>query len=123
MRMPGRRLPRGELEAMAMDVLWDSPEPLTPGAVRERLEPERGLAYTTVMTVLVRLWETGLVQRTPAGRGYAYQPRQSREERAAQRMGDVLAASSDRSGVLSRFVASLSPEEAAELRRALEGSG
>ena len=121
--MPRRRLPQGELESKVMDVLWDSREPLTPGAVRERLEPERDLAYTTVMTVLVRLCEKGFAQRTPVGRSYAYRPSQSREERAAGRMGDLLAASGDRSGVLSRFVASLSPEEAAELRRALEGGG
>jgi predicted transcriptional regulator len=112
--------PQGELEGLVMDVLWDSTEPLTPAAVRDRLAGTQPLAYTTVMTVLVRLTGKGLAVREPAGRAFAYRPRVSREERAAQRMGELLAATRDRSVVLSRFVASLPPEEAAELRRALD---
>ena len=118
--MAGRKLPHGELESLVMNVLWDSPEALTPAAVRERLAP-RDLAYTTVMTILVRLLDKGMVDRERAGRAYAYRPRQSREERAAQRMSDLLAATGDRSVVLSQFVASLPPEQLAELRRALDG--
>jgi predicted transcriptional regulator len=119
--MVGRKLPHGELEALVMEVLWDSDEPLTPGDVRERLSERRALAYTTVMTVLVRLCDKGLAERQPAGRAYAYQARRTREEQAAQRMGELLAATGDRSVVLSQFVASLTPAEIAELRRALEG--
>jgi hypothetical protein len=36
-------------------------------------------------------------------------------------MGELLATTGDRSVVLSRFVASLPPEQVAELRRALGG--
>ena len=118
--MPGRKLPHGELESLVMNVLWDSTGALTPAAVRERLEP-RDLAYTTVMTILVRLLDKGLVERDRAGRAYAYRPRQSREERAAQRMRELLTATGDHSVVLSQFVASLPPEQVAELRRALDG--
>jgi predicted transcriptional regulator len=118
--MAGRKLPQGELEGLVMDVLWDSAEPMTPAEVRERLRP-RQLAYTTVMTILVRLLDKGQVDRHPAGRAYAYRPRQSREERAAQRMSELLDTTGDRSVVLSQFVASLPPERLAELRRALEG--
>ena len=118
--MAGRKLPHGELEGLVMDVLWDGGEPLTPAAVRDRLRP-RELAYTTVMTILVRLLDKGLVEREQAGRAYAYRPRQSREERAAQRMSQLLDTTGDRSVVLSQFVASLPPEQVAELRRALEG--
>ena len=118
--MPGRKLPHGELEGLVMDVLWDSAEPLTPAAVRERLDPGRPLAYTTVMTILVRLVDKGLVTRSQNGRAYAYRPRLSREEQAAQRMSELLAATGDSSVALSRFVATLPPEQVAELRRLLQ---
>lgn len=118
--MAGRKLPHGELEGHVMDVLWDSVAPLTPADVRDRLDPAHPLAYTTVMTILVRLWEKGLVERERAGRAYAYRPVQTREEQAARRMGELLATTGDRSVVLSQFVASLSPEQLTELRRALE---
>ena len=45
----------GELEREVMARLWDAGEPLTVRQVHERLDPARGLAYTTVMTVLDRL--------------------------------------------------------------------
>lgn len=118
--MAGRKLPHGELESLVMDVLWDSADPLTPAGVRDRLQPSRALAYTTVMTILVRLVDKGLAEREPVGRAYAYRPRQSREAQAAQRMNELLATTDDRSVVLSQFVAALTPEQVAELRRALE---
>jgi predicted transcriptional regulator len=118
--MADGRLPHGELESLVMDVLWDSPGPLTPAGVREALEPSRSLAYTTVMTVLVRLVEKGLAARDQAGRAYAYRPRRTREEQAARSMSELLAATDDRSVALSRFVDSLPPEQVAQLRRLLE---
>ena len=118
--MAGRKLPHGELEALVMDVLWDSRTPLTPAGVRERLELARSLAYTTVMTILTRLWEKGEVDRARVGRAFAYSPRQTREEQAAQRMSSLLAGTEDTSVALSRFVASLPPDQVAELRRLLE---
>lgn len=57
-----------------MDVLWRASQPL---AVRRVLEavnegPRPALAYTTVMTVLGRLFDKGVVRRERAGRGYVY---------------------------------------------------
>jgi predicted transcriptional regulator len=118
--MAGGKLQHGELEALVMDVLWDAGEPLTPADVRERLNASRPLAYTTVMTVLVRLVDKALVEREQVGRAYAYRPRQTREEQTARRMGELLAGTGDRSVALSQFVASLPPEQVAELRRLLE---
>ena len=45
---------RGELERAVVDVLWDSPEPMTARAVTDALTG-RELAVTTVLTVLSRL--------------------------------------------------------------------
>lgn len=47
--------------------------PLPVGALRDQLRASGSeLAYTTVMTVLVRLHAKGLVERTPDGNRYLY---------------------------------------------------
>jgi predicted transcriptional regulator len=118
----GRKLPHGELEERVLDVLWEQGEAMTPAAVREQLtpgRPGRPLAYTTVMTILVRLWEKGLLDRERAGRGYTYRPRQTREERTAERMAELLDATGERSIALARFVESLTPTQREDLRRAM----
>lgn len=52
-----------------------------PSTVREVARALRGrFAYTTVMTVLARLHEKGLVGRERQGKGYVYTPRYSAEE-------------------------------------------
>lgn len=113
------KLPMGELEAAVMDVLWDRGGWLTPGDVHDVLGAERPLAYTTVMTILVRLWKKGRVDRERDGRAYAYRPVQTRQEYAAARMRELLVEAGDRSAALSHFVAALSPADRAKLRRAL----
>lgn len=115
------RLPVGELEAAVMDVLWDRGGWLTPGEVQEALAGEHTLAYTTVMTILVRLWKKGRVQRQRDGRAFAYRPRRTREEHAAERMGELLTGAKDRPRALSHFVDDLSPDDRAQLRRMLRG--
>lgn len=68
----------GPLEHAVMQALWD----VSPAAVPAVLEVVNGqrpageeLAYTTVMTVLSRLYDKGLVVRERRGRGYEYAPR------------------------------------------------
>ncbi|MBA2283136.1 MAG: BlaI/MecI/CopY family transcriptional regulator [Acidimicrobiia bacterium] len=117
--MAAKKLASGELERRVLDLLWESDEPVTPGDAHSRLVPTHEVAYTTVMTVLVRLWEKGLLHREKSGRAYAYRPVQSRAERAAARMGDLLAAAGDPALALSRFVDNLGVAERDELRRAL----
>ena len=111
----------GELEASVMDVLWDRGGWLTPAEVHEALEPGRPLAYTTVMTILVRLWQKGRLERQRDGRAYAYRPTRTREEYAADRMGAVLAAAGqDRPLALSHFLEGLGAADRAQLRRLLQ---
>ena len=57
-----------------MEVLWAAGEPCSVRAVLDVLNDGRRppLAYTTVMTVLARLAEKGVLERTPAGRGFVY---------------------------------------------------
>jgi predicted transcriptional regulator len=108
----------GELEADVMGVLWAADGPRTPAEVRDGLAAE--LAYTTVMTILARLWEKGLAQRERQGRAYAYRPTVSEAELAAQRMRATLDRVGDREKTLVRFVDELTPKDERVLRAILE---
>ncbi len=59
-----------------MALLWAADRPKSVREVLESLNADRRqpLAYTTVMTVLSRLAEKGVLERTPQGRGFAYAP-------------------------------------------------
>src|SRR5947209_17944755 len=65
----------GPLEAEVMERVWSAAGPVT---VRQLVEGvnkgrRRPLAYTTVMTVMVRLAEKGALRRRQEGRGYVYE--------------------------------------------------
>jgi BlaI family transcriptional regulator, penicillinase repressor len=67
------------LELECLSVLW----PLGEGTVREihrALEATRPRAYTTVMTIMDRLEQKGIVTRRKVGRAFHYQARLSAEE-------------------------------------------
>lgn len=115
-----QRLPRGELEALVMGVLWDHEDALTPGDVHDLIERQHPVAYTTVMTILVRLWRKGLAEREPKGRAFAYHPIFTRDDWAAGRMQEFLAEAGDRSAALSHFVSSMNGKERGQLRKLLD---
>ena len=108
-----RRRGHGDLEHEILAVLAAAGAPLTPAAVRQRLDA--GLAYNTVTTVLARLHDKGRVTRHPAGRAYAYQAVRDRAQVTAHQMRRLLDDDTDRSAVLTRFVGSLTPEDEALL--------
>jgi predicted transcriptional regulator len=114
-----KQLAAGELEAAVMETLWDRGGWSTPGEVHEVLSAARPLAYNTVMTILVRLYGKGRLERQRDGRAYAYRPLQSREDYAADRMGHVLAEVRDRPAALAAFIDSLPAGDRAQLRRLL----
>lgn len=64
----------GALESEVMTALWAADGALSVRQVLGLLNDGRTppLAYTTVMTVLVRLAEKGVLTREPVGRGYVY---------------------------------------------------
>ena len=116
-----KRRERGELEAEVMDVLWDTDAWLTPRQVHSAVTtPRRPLAYTTIMTILVRLWNKEMLERRQAGRAFAYRPVASRDEWTAERMHELLESSGNRFLTLNHFADSISAREARELRRVLD---
>ncbi len=70
----------GELESDIMDALWS----IHCGSVRDvlnSLKKKRSAAYTTIMTVMGRLFEKGLLKRKMDDSGaYLYCPAQPKEE-------------------------------------------
>ena len=109
----------GPLEAEVLDVLWDAAGWLTPGEVHDVISVRKGLAYTTIMTVLSNLCEKGVLERRRDGRAFAYHPVQTREERTASTMTSALKAVENRPVVLTEFVGQLSDADRAQLRRML----
>ncbi|MGX1855305.1 BlaI/MecI/CopY family transcriptional regulator [Streptomyces sp. NPDC055299] len=112
----GRRA-RGELESGVLATLWAADGPLTAAQVNERLPGD--LAYTTVLTILSRLVDKGLVTRSKAGRGYAFTPARDEATHTAGQMRSLLEHGSDREAVLSRFVDELSADDERLLQRLL----
>ena len=104
-----------------MNVLWDADDWMTPRDVHLAITTaRRRLAYTTVTTILVRLWQKGMLGRRPAGRAFGYRPVSSRDEWAARRMQEVLDGSGNRLQTLHHFAESISSKEATQLRRVLD---
>ena len=66
----------GPLEAQTLEVLWRAGRPMSVREVLTSLNDDRSrsLAYTTVMTVMARLAEKGVLDRRMEGRGYVYEP-------------------------------------------------
>lgn len=95
----GRGQKPSPLELEALKVLWKLGSG-TVADVREALEPQRELAYTTVLTLLDRLAGKGAVRREKLGRGYVYHPALSWEaalESALERLArDFFQGSRDR---------------------------
>jgi predicted transcriptional regulator len=114
-----RRRAAGQLEREILSALWSADGPLTPAQIQASLDA--GLAYNTVHTILTRLVEKGrLVRVTSEGRTL-YAPTQDAADSAAEQMASVLDAAADRGAILARFVSSLTPEDEAALRSALDG--
>ncbi|MCU1592990.1 MAG: transcriptional repressor, CopY family [Frankiales bacterium] len=103
-----------------MDTVWDAPAPLTGRQVADALAP-RGLAYTTVLTVLARLEKKGLLTRDASARAHTYSALASRSDHVAVLLQQALGHAEDRQAALQHFARSVTPAEADALRRALDG--
>jgi len=110
----------GELERAVMERLWAAEGPLAATTLRDQLA-DRGIALTTVHTVLTRLEQKGFVAHDDA-RPRRFAARATREEHAAELMHEVLGQAADRQAVLARFVGSVSEDEARLLRDLLAGT-
>ena len=69
----------GPLEAKIMDILWNDVE-MTIKDVQQVLDREKGTNFNTVMTVMNRLVEKGILQKRAEGRSSLYKPVLSRDQ-------------------------------------------
>lgn len=102
----------GDLQAAVMEIIWRR-ESATVREVVDELNKKRPLAYTTVLTLVSRLWSRGLLKREPEGRGFRYRPAKSRD--------DLLADLSDQ--LIDRLFADFGPIGVARLGERLNELG
>lgn len=78
----GLRKFMGDLEVEIMELVWKKANPtVTVRDIYELLRQRRPIAYTTVMTTMVRLAEKGILKIVDkAGLANCYVPEQSRDE-------------------------------------------
>jgi predicted transcriptional regulator len=69
----------GSSQAEVMNVLWRRGSATVPELV-ETITKKRDLAYTTVLTLVQRLYARGLLEREAEGRGFRYWPTRTRDE-------------------------------------------
>lgn len=67
----------GPLEAKIMEIIWNNEE-MTIKDVQRVLEQEKMTNFNTVMTVMNRLVEKGILQKRSEGRSSVYKPVQTR---------------------------------------------
>lgn len=79
----------GDLEAEVMKVIWKQ-ERSTVREVYEQLRLEKNLAYTTVMTIMSRLADKGLLLKAPQGNAYVYTPAVSENDFAKMVVSEVI---------------------------------
>lgn len=72
-------VPLGPLEQRVMDAVWRRGDASVKD-VTEDLNAEGEIAYTTVMTIMSRLADKGLLLRDQSARAYVYRPARSRAE-------------------------------------------
>ena len=110
---------RDHLRRAVLDVLWDSGEPVTAEQVRVQL-PGRELAPTTVITILDRLRQDGLVERRRDGRSFRHWAVHTREDSVARTMLEAMHTAPDERRLVGRFLDSVSPDEARLISAALQ---
>ena len=78
----------GRLEIKVLEALWSRQ---APACVRD-LQPQfQGVAYTTLMTTLDRLFRKGTLSRVKSGRAFYYEPKSSQQELISALAGSTFA--------------------------------
>lgn len=111
-----------------MDVVWQLQSPVSGQEVQGELAKRAGatgFALTTVLTVLQRLADKGLVlkQASGEGRGVRFEAATTRERHSALALLSILQAEENSDLTLSHFVGSLSADQRSALEKALQAEG
>lgn len=79
----------GPLEMEVLDVIWEM-EKATSRDVFEKMRERRRLGQSTVLTVLRRLSDRGILHRDAGGDVYVYTPVMARQELGGRMIDDVV---------------------------------
>lgn len=112
----------GELEDEVLRLLWSYDEPVTSRRLWESFDADRRPARTTLLTVLSRLADKGLVERTPAAGGALFRTTRTDARDAARSMSQALDHVGDRGAALTHFAGQLDGADLDVLRRVLGDS-
>ena len=121
-RVTGKVL--GELESEIMEIIWRQKKPVSVKDVAEILSNKRQLAYTTVMTIMARLINKGILIRNLNGRSYWYKSKISKEQFTAKAAHNIFSAAVSTLGeeVLTHFIKEIrkiSPKKRRQLLKIL----
>ncbi|MDD3368116.1 MAG: BlaI/MecI/CopY family transcriptional regulator [Lachnospiraceae bacterium] len=83
-----RRLPESELELMM--IIWDANHPVTRMEIEDRLEADRKLGATTILSFLARLEEKGFLSVKKEGKLNIYTPIIQKQEYLKRESGSIL---------------------------------
>lgn len=115
----------GELESCIMDIIWNQKKTVSVKIVADILKIKRKIAYTTVMTVMARLANKGILVRHLNGSSYLYKPKVSKEQFIAKTVHNIFSSSVSILGeeVLTHFVKEIqkiSPQKRQDLLKILD---
>lgn len=69
----------GDLEREVMDIIWSS-HSIKVREIYEKIKLKRKIAYTTVMTIMDRLFVKGILKRVKEGKTYLYRASHNKED-------------------------------------------
>ena len=110
----------GELETVVMDQLWSLGGTATVREVFERLNADRVIAYTTVLSTMDNLYRKGHLTRERVGKAHRYQTVLTHVEHTAGLMHEALSTGEDSEAVLTHFVGTMSDDELARLYQVMK---
>jgi BlaI family transcriptional regulator, penicillinase repressor len=115
-----------ELQIALMRVLWDRGETST-ADVAAVLADERGLAHTTIATLLTRLEKRGVVVQRRDGRQLFYRAAVEESEVRRSMVADLIGSlfAGDANELVAHLVeeAEIAPDDLARIRKRLAGGG
>ena len=121
-RVTGKVL--GNLESEVMEIIWNQKGGASVKCVTEILNKKRQIAYTTVMTVMARLANKGVLVRRMSGVSYLYKPKVTKDQFIAKAAHSIFSSAVSSLGdeVLAHFIKEIqktSPKKRQELLKIL----
>lgn len=114
----------GELESEIMEIIWSRKGTVSVKSVAGVLGKKRQIAYTTVMTIMARLVNKGVLVRHLSGPSYLYKPKVSKEQFIARAAHSIFSSAVSTLGeeVLTHFIKEIqkiSPKKRQQLLKIL----